>query len=220
MTLRLRTYTTTTTNKEKTGGTHRRRTRPRRTRHRHPTPPSHHVQPGQTPAETSRDGRPPRAAWHRPQTRRQNRTRPPSRPAYRRLRAHRGTLRDKKIAHATGEHATRLKAAVEQTWQPKVKEAARTKAAERGGITVETRVRFGFTAAPGSTDGSRVRLITQHLPASHAARLFTAREAGARALVNEPRSGKPEMGGASGLCSKASPVAASSWSALVQAASI
>ena len=87
--------------------------------------------------------------------------------------------RDKKIAHATGEHATRMKAAVEQTWQPKVKEAARAKAAERGGITVETRARFGFKAAPGSTDDSRVRLITQHLPATYAERLFTAREAGA-----------------------------------------
>lgn len=87
--------------------------------------------------------------------------------------------RDKKIKNATGEHGRRLKAAVEKTWQPKVKEAARTKAATQTGITVETRARFGFTAAPGSTDDSRIRLITQHLPATYADRLFQARQAGA-----------------------------------------
>ncbi|GAA1545379.1 hypothetical protein GCM10009730_63090 [Streptomyces albidochromogenes] len=68
--------------------------------------------------------------------------------------------RDKKIKTATGEHGRRLKAAVEKTWQPKVKEAARARAATQTGITVETRARFGFTAAPGSTDNGRIRLIT------------------------------------------------------------
>ncbi|MGW7056844.1 hypothetical protein [Streptomyces sp. NPDC054888] len=41
--------------------------------------------------------------------------------------------RDKKIKSATGEHGRRLKAAVEKTWQPKVKEAARTRAATQTG---------------------------------------------------------------------------------------
>ncbi|WP_274565041.1 telomere-protecting terminal protein Tpg [Streptomyces spiramyceticus] len=41
------------------------------------------------------------------------------------------------------------------------------------------RARFGFTAPPGSTDDCRIRLLTQHLPAAYAARLFEARDAGA-----------------------------------------
>jgi hypothetical protein len=39
--------------------------------------------------------------------------------------------------------------------------------------------RFGFTAAPGSTDDGRIRRITQHLPATYAASLFEAEAAGA-----------------------------------------
>ena len=38
---------------------------------------------------------------------------------------------------------------------------------------------FGFTAAPGTTDDARIRLITQHLPPAYAARLFDAHAAGA-----------------------------------------
>lgn len=44
---------------------------------------------------------------------------------------------------------------------------------------METRARFGFTAAPGTTDDGRIRLITQHLPPQYAARLFDAQTAGA-----------------------------------------
>jgi hypothetical protein len=64
-------------------------------------------------------------------------------------------------------------------WQPLVRGRAVRRAAETGGITVETRARFGFTAAPGSTDDPRLRRVTQHLPPSAASALFEARAAGA-----------------------------------------
>ncbi|WP_444972092.1 telomere-protecting terminal protein Tpg, partial [Streptomyces lunaelactis] len=47
------------------------------------------------------------------------------------------------------------------------------------GIVIETRARFGYTAAPGTTDDGRLRLITQSLPPAYAARLFDAQAAGA-----------------------------------------
>ncbi|WP_406729201.1 hypothetical protein [Streptomyces sp. GD-15H] len=39
--------------------------------------------------------------------------------------------------------------------------------------------RFGFTAAPGTTDDARLRPLTLALPPQHAARLFDAQAAGA-----------------------------------------
>jgi hypothetical protein len=45
--------------------------------------------------------------------------------------------------------------------------------------TLETRARFGYTAAPGTTDDARIRLITQALPPTYAARLFDAQATGA-----------------------------------------
>jgi transcriptional regulator with XRE-family HTH domain len=75
--------------------------------------------------------------------------------------------------------AARLAAEVRRRWQPRVRERARQHAATTGGIVIETRARFGFTAAPGSTDDARVRLITQALPPDYAARLFDAQAAGA-----------------------------------------
>ena len=50
---------------------------------------------------------------------------------------------------------------------------------DSGGITVETRARFGFTAAPGSTDDPRLRRITEHLPPAYAQQLFDAHASGA-----------------------------------------
>lgn len=38
------------------------------------------------------------------------------------------------------------------------------KAAATGGLMVETRVRFGFTATPGTTDDARMRRLAQALP--------------------------------------------------------
>ncbi|MBT2392159.1 MULTISPECIES: telomere-protecting terminal protein Tpg [Streptomyces] len=75
--------------------------------------------------------------------------------------------------------AARLPAEVRKRWQPRVRQKAKKQAATSTGIVIETRARFGFTAAPGTTDDSRIRLITQHLPPDYAARLFDAQAAGA-----------------------------------------
>lgn len=83
------------------------------------------------------------------------------------------------IRHPRRELAARLVAEVTKDWQPRVRDRAKKKAASTGGITIETRARFGFTAAPGTTDDGRIRLITQHLPPAYAARLFDAQTAGA-----------------------------------------
>ncbi|MFF4590454.1 telomere-protecting terminal protein Tpg [Streptomyces sp. NPDC001388] len=75
--------------------------------------------------------------------------------------------------------AARLADEVRRRWQPRVRERAKRQAATVGGITIETRARFGYTAAPGTTDDARIRLITQHLPPDYAARLLDAHTAGA-----------------------------------------
>ncbi|MCX4970552.1 XRE family transcriptional regulator [Streptomyces sp. NBC_00654] len=75
--------------------------------------------------------------------------------------------------------ATRLVDEVRRRWQPRVRERAKRHAATTGGIVIETRARFGFTAAPGTTDNARIRLITQQLPPHYAARLLDAHTAGA-----------------------------------------
>ena len=64
-------------------------------------------------------------------------------------------------------------------WQPRSARRPSSRAAQTGGIIIETRARFGYTAAPGTTDDGRIRLITQHLPPAYAARLFDAQAAGA-----------------------------------------
>ncbi|MFD5065521.1 telomere-protecting terminal protein Tpg [Streptomyces sp. NPDC058394] len=75
------------------------------------------------------------------------------------------------------ELAAKLEAEVRRDWQPRVRERARKQAATSTGIVIETRARFGFTAAPGTSDDGRIRCITQHLP-PYAARLFDAQAAG------------------------------------------
>ncbi|GAB3960099.1 telomere-protecting terminal protein Tpg [Streptomyces sparsus] len=75
--------------------------------------------------------------------------------------------------------AERLRDEVRKRWQPRVRARAKQQAATTSGIVIETRARFGYTAAPGSTDDGRLRLITQALPPAYAARLFEARDAGA-----------------------------------------
>ncbi|MFC1428607.1 XRE family transcriptional regulator [Streptacidiphilus sp. N1-12] len=66
-----------------------------------------------------------------------------------------------------------------KVWQPRVRQQARRRAAASGGITIETRARFGYTAAAGSTDDPRERLLTVHLPAAYAGELFQAQQNGA-----------------------------------------
>ncbi|WP_328390653.1 XRE family transcriptional regulator [Streptomyces sp. NBC_00400] len=75
--------------------------------------------------------------------------------------------------------AARMEREVRKRWQPRVREKAKKDAARTGGIVIETRARFGFAAAPGTTDDGRIRLITQHLPPAYAARLFEAQASGA-----------------------------------------
>ncbi|MEU2554661.1 helix-turn-helix transcriptional regulator [Streptomyces sp. NPDC013313] len=75
--------------------------------------------------------------------------------------------------------AGRLADAVRARWQPRVREQARRQAATSTGIVIDTRARFGFTAAPGSTDDARIRHLTLALPPAFAARLFDAQQAGA-----------------------------------------
>ncbi|MFG3390662.1 XRE family transcriptional regulator [Streptomyces sp. WAC05458] len=73
----------------------------------------------------------------------------------------------------------RMEREVKKRWQPQVRAKAKQKAASTDGLIVSTRARFGFTAAPGTTDDARIRDITQALPPQFTDRLFTAKEQGA-----------------------------------------
>ena len=59
--------------------------------------------------------------------------------------------------------------------EPKAKEAAATTT----GLVIDTRARFGYTAAPGTTDDARLRHLTIALPPQYAGRLFDAQDTGA-----------------------------------------
>ncbi|MEU6896312.1 XRE family transcriptional regulator [Streptomyces sp. NPDC046557] len=77
------------------------------------------------------------------------------------------------------ELAGRLETEVRRRWRPLIRKRARAQAARTTGLVIETRARFGFTAAPGTTDDGRMRRTTQHLPPEFAGRLFAAQYAGA-----------------------------------------
>ncbi|WP_031173928.1 telomere-protecting terminal protein Tpg [Streptomyces durhamensis] len=81
--------------------------------------------------------------------------------------------------HPRADVAAKIDEAVRQRWQPLVRKRRQRQAATTGGITVETRARFGYTAPVGTTDDGRFRRLTVHLPPEYAQRLFGAREAGA-----------------------------------------
>ena len=81
--------------------------------------------------------------------------------------------------HARTDVAAKIDDAVRQRWQPQVRKRRQRQAAATGGITVETRARFGYTAPIGTTDDGRFRRLTVHLPPAYAQRLFDARDAGA-----------------------------------------
>lgn len=81
--------------------------------------------------------------------------------------------------HARADVAAKIDAAVRARWQPGVRKRRQKQAATTGGITVETRARFGYTAPIGTTDDGRFRRLTVHLPPEYARRLFDARNAGA-----------------------------------------
>ncbi|GAA2616044.1 hypothetical protein GCM10010304_81860 [Streptomyces roseoviolaceus] len=81
--------------------------------------------------------------------------------------------------HARPDVAAKIDEAVRARWQPQVRKRRQQQAATTGGITVETRARFGYTAPIGTTDDGRFRRLTVHLPPQYAQRLFDARDAGA-----------------------------------------
>ncbi|WP_326680956.1 telomere-protecting terminal protein Tpg [Streptomyces sp. NBC_01237] len=81
--------------------------------------------------------------------------------------------------HARADVAAKIDDAVRQRWQPQVRKRRQKQAAASGGITVETRARFGYTSSAGSTDDGRFRRLTVKLPATYAQRLFDARDTGA-----------------------------------------
>jgi hypothetical protein len=81
--------------------------------------------------------------------------------------------------HARPDIAAKIDEAVRKRWQPQVRKRRQQQAAATGGITVETRARFGYTAPIGTTDDGRFRRLTVHLPPAYAQRLFTARNTGA-----------------------------------------
>ncbi|AXE90882.1 MULTISPECIES: XRE family transcriptional regulator [unclassified Streptomyces] len=82
------------------------------------------------------------------------------------------------IRHPRPELAERLEREVVKRWQPRVRAQARRAAATTAGIVIDTRARFGYTAAPGTTDDARLRHLTVALPPEYAARLFDTQEAG------------------------------------------
>ncbi|WP_234351449.1 MULTISPECIES: telomere-protecting terminal protein Tpg [unclassified Streptomyces] len=77
------------------------------------------------------------------------------------------------------ELAVRIEREVKKRWQPQIRAKAKKTAATTGGIVVDTRARFGYTAAPGTTDDGRLRHLTVALPPEFAGRLFDAQDAGA-----------------------------------------
>jgi hypothetical protein len=83
------------------------------------------------------------------------------------------------LHHPRWDLADRLQREIRRRWQPRVRQRAQQRAATTAGIFVSTRARFGFTAAPGTSDDARLRHINQALPPDYAARLFDAQAAGA-----------------------------------------
>ena len=92
--------------------------------------------------------------------------------------------------HARADIAVKIDDTVRARWQPQVRKRRQKQAATSGGITVETRARFGYTAPIGTTDDGRFRRLTVHLPPEYAQRLFNARDTGAsdqqmRGIISE-----------------------------------
>ncbi|GAA2931046.1 hypothetical protein GCM10011428_55630 [Streptomyces violaceus] len=83
------------------------------------------------------------------------------------------------IRRPRADLAQRLEDAVRARWQPRIRAQAKQQAATSTGLVIDTRARFGFTAAPGTTDDARLRHLTIALPPQYAARLFDAQDAGA-----------------------------------------
>ncbi|MFF2148781.1 telomere-protecting terminal protein Tpg [Kitasatospora sp. NPDC058190] len=78
----------------------------------------------------------------------------------------------------TKANAAKVERAVRAAWQPRVKQRVR-RDAEKNGFMLHIQATFGYSAAGGSTDDPRPRMITQKMPGSVAQRLYEARDAGA-----------------------------------------
>ncbi len=90
--------------------------------------------------------------------------------------------------YARADVAAKIDDAVRQQWQPQVRKRRQQHATTGGGITVETRARFGYTAPIGTTDDGRFRRLTVHLPSSrptHNACSFVVTEVGGPLLYRE-----------------------------------
>ncbi|MGE7439854.1 telomere-protecting terminal protein Tpg, partial [Kitasatospora sp. NPDC001175] len=78
----------------------------------------------------------------------------------------------------TKANAAKVERAVRAAWQPRVKKRVRRDAEQRGNM-LHIQATFGYSAAGGSTDDPRPRMISQKMPGDVARRLYEARDAGA-----------------------------------------
>ncbi|WP_394813079.1 telomere-protecting terminal protein Tpg [Streptomyces boetiae] len=81
------------------------------------------------------------------------------------------------VRRPTPRLAAALEGEARRDWQPRVRQRAIRRAGQVG-ITVETRARFGFRAAAGSTDDARMRRITEQIDPWTARALLAAYQAG------------------------------------------
>ncbi|MFE0654226.1 telomere-protecting terminal protein Tpg [Streptomyces sp. NPDC059534] len=91
---------------------------------------------------------------------------------------------DRDISKSKPEILDRLATEVTKDHQPRVRAKAEAEARERG-LTVETRAKFGFTAAGGSTDDSRMRRLTEDVPDELIPEIFEALRNGDDNKANE-----------------------------------
>lgn len=78
--------------------------------------------------------------------------------------------------------AGRLRTQVEAEWQPGLRARRIKQLAAAGGVTVDARAQFGFSAPIGTTDDPRERRITQRLPSD------------GQTLLDAYQAGVPEQG--------------------------
>lgn len=82
--------------------------------------------------------------------------------------------------------------------RPRVRPQHGGQAAATGGITVENRARFGYSAPPiGTTDGGRARRLTAHLPPHYATAVRGPRRRGGEAPAAAGRRGGARRSSAS-----------------------
>ncbi|MFF2951500.1 telomere-protecting terminal protein Tpg [Kitasatospora sp. NPDC057965] len=81
-------------------------------------------------------------------------------------------------------NVAKVEQAVRVAWQPQVRKRVRRDAEQRG-FMLHIQATFGYSAAGGSTDDPRPRMITQKMPGSVARRLYEARDAGATQAQQE-----------------------------------